>query len=87
VPGGVDDVEAVVLPEGGGGRRLNRDAALALLLHEVGRGLTIVDLAHLVDLAGQAEDAFGGRGLARIHVGEDADVPVFAEVRHGVSIA
>jgi hypothetical protein len=42
-----------------------------------------VHLADLVDLAGELEDALGGGGLARIHVGEDADVPVLAEVGHG----
>src|SRR5690606_32740976 len=53
-----------------------------LLLHEVsGRG-TIMDLAQLVDLAGELENALGGCGLTRVDVGEDADVAILAEVRH-----
>jgi hypothetical protein len=49
-----------------------------LLLHEVGGRLAVVHLAGLVDLAGELEDALGGRGLAGVNVGEDADVPVQA---------
>ena len=33
-------------------------------------------LADLVGLAGVIQDAFGRRGLARIDVGNDAEVPV-----------
>ena len=73
---GVDDVQAVAVPFTGGGGGLDGDAALLLLLHEVGGGLAVVYLAGLVDLAGELENAFRGRGLAGIHVGEDTDVSV-----------
>ena len=82
VSGGVDDVEAVVLPEAGGGGGLDGDAAFLLLLHEVGGGRAVVHLTDLVDLAGELEDALGGGGLARVHVGEDTDVSVKGEVCH-----
>src|SRR5690606_14428738 len=77
------DVEAVLrhglvhaLPERGGGRGLDRDATLLLLLHPVhGRG-AIMHLTDLVALAGVEQDALGGRGLAGIDVGHDAEVAV-----------
>jgi hypothetical protein len=84
VPRGVDDVEAVVLPEAGGRRRLDRDAALLLLDHEVRGRSAVVNLTDLVDLAGQLEDALGGGGLARVHVSENPDVSLLGEVVHNV---
>jgi hypothetical protein len=39
-------------------------------------------LTDLVDLAGELEDALGGRGLAGIDVREDADVSLLGEVVH-----
>ena len=89
VAGGVDDVDAVVVPLAGrrGGR--DRDAALLLLLHPVHRGRALVDLAHLVGAAGVIEDALGRRRLARIDVGHDPDVPGLLErefARHEESL-
>ena len=76
VPGRVDDVEPLVLPEAGGRRGRDGDAALLLLLHPVhGRG-AFVHLAHLVALAGVIEDPLRGRGLAGIDVGHDAEIAV-----------
>jgi hypothetical protein len=83
VTGGVDDVEAVVLPETGRGCRLDRDAALLLLHHEVSGRVPIVDLTDFVDLARELEDALRGGRFAGVHVSEDANVSVFAEVSHG----
>ena len=74
VAGRVDDVDAVVVPEAGGGGRRDGDAALLLLDHPVHRGRALVDLTDLVGLAGVVEDALGRRGLARVDVGHDADV-------------
>ncbi len=78
----VDDVELVVFPEASGGGGLDRDSALGFLFHEVHGGCAVVDLTDFVDLAGELENTFGGGGFARINVGEDADVAVFAEVLH-----
>ena len=81
----VDDVDrdrlaARVLPVAGDRRRDDRDAPLALLFQVVGRGVPLVDVSHPVDLAGVVEDPFGGRGLAGVDVGDDADVADPAEV-------
>ena len=73
-PGRVDDVDAVVAPEAGGRGGGDGDAALLLLLHPVHGGGALVDLADLVGDAGVEEDPLGGRGLAGIDVGHDADV-------------
>ena len=84
VAGRVDDVEAVhapvaALPEGRGRSGRDRDAALLLLLHPVhGRG-AVMDFADLVGLAGVVEHALGGRGLAGIDVGHDAEITVFVD--------
>ncbi len=41
---------------------------------EVGGGVAVIDVAGLVLGAAEIEDALGGRGFARVHVGDDADV-------------
>ena len=74
VAGGVDDVDAVVVPDARGGGRGDGDATLLLLRHVVHGRRAVVDLADLVALAGVVEDALGRRGLARVDVGHDADV-------------
>ena len=76
VPGGVDDVEAVVVPEGGRRGRRDRDAALLLLLHPVHGGGAVVDFADLMALAGVVEDPLGRRRLAGVDVRHDAEVAV-----------
>src|SRR5262249_14460909 len=76
VPGGVDDVDPLVLPERGGRGRRDGDAALLLLLHPVHGGRALMDLAHLVALAGVIEDPLGRSGLAGIDMGHDAEVAV-----------
>ena len=76
VAGRVDDVEALVAPEGGRRGGGDGDAALLLLLHPVhGRG-AVVDFADLVRLAGIIEDALGGRRLPGVDVGHDAEIAV-----------
>ena len=83
VPGGVDDVDAVLgkaelhaLPEAGRRSRRDRDAALLFLLHPVHRGGTIVHFTDLVVHTGVEQDALGGRGLAGVDVSRDADVAI-----------
>ena len=76
MPGRIDDVDTVAAPLGCRGGRGDGDPALLLLDHPVhGRG-ALVDLAHPVDAPGVEEDALGRRGLARVDVGHDPDVPV-----------
>ncbi len=74
VPGGVDEVDPMAVPEAADGGGEDGDAAFALLRVAVGDGGPVVDLAALVGLAGQEEDPLGDGGLARVHVGEDAQV-------------
>jgi hypothetical protein len=52
------------------------------LIHEVHGGCAIVHFTDFVDLAGEFENAFGGGRFARVNVGENADVAVFAKVLH-----
>ncbi len=79
VPGRIDNVDTMAAPLGSRRGRRDRDAALLLLDHPVhGRG-ALVDLAHLVDAARVEEDALGRRGLARVDVGHDPDVPGLLE--------
>ena len=75
VPGRIDDVDAMVAPERRRRSRRDRDAPLLLLGHPVHRGRALVDLAHLVGATRVVEDPLGRRGLARIDVGHDPDVP------------
>jgi hypothetical protein len=72
----------VAFPKASGGGGLNGDTALGLLFHEVHGGCAVVDLADFVDLTGEFENAFGGGRFARVNVGENSDVTVFAEVLH-----
>ncbi len=84
VPGRIDDVDAEVAPERRRGSRRDRDAALLLLLHPVHRRGALVNLAHLVSAAGVVEDPLGRRGLARVDVGHDPDVPDAVECLLGL---
>ena len=77
---GVDDLDDMVLPEAGGGRRGDGDAALLLLDHPVHGGGAVVDLADLVGLARVVENALGGRRLAGVDMGHDADVTEVLEL-------
>ena len=81
----IDDVDrdrlAVLrLPAAGDGRRHDGDAALTLLFQVIGGGVALVHVSHPVDLAGVVEDSLGGRRLAGVDVGDDADVADPAEV-------
>src|SRR6202000_793499 len=74
VAGRVDNVEALVLPEGGRRGSRGGGASLLLLLHPVhGRG-AVVHFADLMRLAGIVEDALCSRRLPGINVGHDAEV-------------
>jgi hypothetical protein len=75
VPGGVDDVDPVVLPEAGGSGGGDRDPPLLLLFHPVHGRRALVDLAELVVDPRVVEDPLGGRGLPGVDVRSDPDVP------------
>ena len=80
VPGGVDDVDLVAVPEAGGGGGGDGDTPLLLLLHPVHRGGAVVHLTDLVADTGVVEDALGRRRLAGIDVRHDADVADLGQV-------
>src|SRR3954452_4234858 len=80
VPGGVDDVDVVVVPGALRRGRRDGDAALLLLLHPVHRGRAVVDLTDLVVDTGVEEDALGRRGLAGVDVRHDPDVAGLGEL-------
>ena len=85
--GRVDDVQALVVPEGGGGSRGDGDPPLLFLLHPVHGGGAIMNLADFVALARIIEDALRGRGLSGIDMGHDAEIAIildFVFARHGV---
>ncbi len=70
----VDDVDAVIAPEGGGRGGGDRDAALLLLLHPVHHGRALVNLTHLVGASRVKEDALSRRRLSGVDVRHDSDV-------------
>ena len=79
VPRCVDDIDgdrlAVEgLPVAGNGRGDDGDAPFPLLCQVIGGGVALVDVSHPVDLARVIEDPLGGRGLAGVDVGDDADI-------------
>ena len=82
---GVDDVQAMLVPLATGRSRLNRNAALLFLFHEVRRGFTVVHLTGAVNLTRQLQDALGRCGLAGVNMGEYADVPIHTQVFHRYS--
>ena len=84
VPGGVDDVDLVVVPEAGGRRGGDGDPALLLLLHPVHGGGAVVHLTDLVADTGVVEDALGRRRLTGVDVRHDADVADLGQVRQHV---
>ncbi|CNV38281.1 Uncharacterised protein [Mycobacterium tuberculosis] len=74
MPWRVDDIQLVVFPERGRGRRGDGDAALLFLFHPVHGGCAVVHLTNLVVDTGVVQDALGGCGLAGIDVRHDAEV-------------
>ena len=76
VAGSVDDVQALAIPEAGGGSGRDRDATLLLLLHPIHGGRAFMGLTDLVRLTGVVKDTLGRGRLAGIDVGHDAEVTV-----------
>ncbi len=82
MPGCIDDVDTVAAPLRRRGGRGDGDPALLLLDHPVHGGGALVDLPHPMDAARIEEDTLGRRGLARVDVGHDPDIPVLLQ-RYG----
>ena len=87
VAGGIDDVDAAVLPEAGRGSRGNGDAAFLFFFHPVHGGLAVVRLTDFVVHAGVIQNSFGSCGLTCVNMGHNADIAFFSNVYgagHGV---
>jgi hypothetical protein len=74
VTGGIDDVQAGVVPEAGGGGGGYGYAALLFLLHPVHDGRAVMHLSQPVRDTGVEENAFGCCGLAGVNMGHEADI-------------
>jgi len=70
----VDDVDAMVFPEAGGGSGGDGDAAFLLLLHPVHRGGSFVNLADSMDAPCVVQDSLGRGCFARVDMRGDADI-------------
>ena len=75
VAGRIDNVDADVAPDAGGGSGRDGDAALLLLLHPVHGRSAFMDLADAVRASCIEQDALRRSGLTGIDVGHDADIP------------
>ena len=87
VAGGIDDVDAAVLPEAGRGSRGNGNAAFLFFFHPVHGGLAVVRLTDFVIHAGVIQNSFGSCGLTCVNMGHNADIAFFFNVYgagHGV---
>src|SRR5262249_38756989 len=82
VAGRIDQRDLRIAPLQRDGGAVDGDALGLFERVEVGRGRTVIDVAGLVLGAAEVEDSLGGRGFARVHVSDDADVTQFVE--HGV---
>ena len=72
--GSVDNIDRVAVPLTRNGGGLNRDSALALLDHEVRRGVSVMDIAVLVDLAGIEKNALGSGGFTCVDMRNNSNV-------------
>ena len=82
VPGRIDDVQTMSVPLATGRSGLDSNAALLLLVHEVGGSRAIVHFTDFVNLAGEFQDPLGCGGFTGINVGKNADIPIFVQVSH-----
>src|SRR5208283_3556434 len=89
VPGSVDDVDTLwlvfkkfentffcaLIPEAGRRGRRDRDTAFLFLLHPVGHGVAVIDIADSVNHSGVEQDPLSQSGLASIDMRADSNVP------------
>ena len=74
---GVDDINLMVLPETGRRSGGNSNTTLALLLHPIHLGRTLVYFTNFVLFSGIKEHTFRHCGLTGINVSNNADVTNF----------
>ena len=75
--GRINDIDLMITPVTGNGRRRNRDTPLSFLGHPVGDRRPFVHFTDFVRETCIVQDAFAHGGLAAINVGNDADVSSF----------
>ena len=78
--GGVDDVDPVFLPVGGGGRGCDCDTPFLFLGHPVHRGIAVIHAAGAVNASGGKEDLFGYCSFSCINMG---DKPYITDLLNG----
>src|SRR5207253_1141197 len=83
VAGRVDEVDGAIAPGERNAGAIDGDAAFLLLLVVVGLSGAGVDGAQAVRGGGVIEDVLGGRGLAGVDVGNDAEVADLGQVIAG----
>src|SRR6218665_33820 len=80
VPGGVNDIALVLIPEAGHGGRGDRDTALFFLFHPVGCGCPVGGFTDLVVDTCVKKDALRGGGLTGVNVRHDANIANLVQV-------
>ena len=83
VAGRVDQIDLNVFPRERDRGGVDRDAAFLLLGIVVGDGGAFIDRADAVAEPAVEQHPFGDGGLARVDVGDDADVAKVVDVGHG----
>ena len=74
VAGGVNDVDAMILPTGTDGGGGDGDSSLPFLFHPVGNCRSVVDFAQFMSDSRVEQDSFCCRCFARVYVSGDSDV-------------
>ena len=74
VSGSIDDIDTMSLPIARSSGRSDGDTALLLLDHPVHLRVSVLGIAHLVDLARIEQNSLGQSGLTRINVGHDTNI-------------
>ena len=84
--GGIDDIDPMVAPIGGGGGGGDCDAPFPFLGHPVHGGGPLVHLPHAADPPGQKQQPFGNGRLAGIYVGNEPDIANLADWKTGIHV-
>ncbi len=82
--GRINNVDGRAVPFAGRAGGSDGDAAFLLLRQVIHGGRAVVDFAHTMDFAGIKQHPFRKRGLARVDMGDHADVA--HSLRHGNSL-
>ena len=70
----VNDIDLVIAPETGRRSTGDGDAPFLLLRHPIHGGRSLMDFSHAVYAPGIKQNTLARRRLARINVGNDADI-------------